>query len=124
LRVCSQGRPYHDLIGECGKPLRHLVINPMLDKKSRTCNAALTGAGEDRTSRAAHRLLNLGVFEDNVSRFPAELQQARLDPFGAEGGDTPARIWRADKGHLAHGWMADSCSTRRVAKSRQYTNDR
>ena len=77
------------------------VVHRLLDQDPRPRAAVLAGVVEHGVRRGRSRALDVGVLEDHVRRFPAELQRDALDgPSGALH-DEPADLGRAREPILA-----------------------
>ena len=86
-------------------------MNALLHQQSRAGDARLSGRREDARDRALHRVVDLGIVEDDVRRLAAELHRDVLQP--ARGGFVDPLTGRVGAGErdLRHERMLDERRT-------------
>ena len=94
-----------DALGAGDKAVEEGVLDAALDEDAGGVRADLAGGIEVAEHRAADRVVEVGVVEDEERRLAAELQRHRLQPGGGRGVDLAAGRHRAGERDLGDGRM-------------------
>ncbi len=105
-------------LGNRGQAVDHLVMHLALDQQPRARDAGLAGGGENAGDGAVDRVIQLGIGEDDVGRFAAQLQAHMLEAGGGRAIDGGPAGLAAGKGDLGDIGMLGERRTRPGRESR------
>ena len=101
------------LFGLLGQAADELLADAVLDEQPAPRRAALAAVEVNRVKRAGHRLLEVGVGEDDVGALAAQLERAPLERVGRSLRDNLGRVDVTGEGDLVDARMGHH----RVARS-------
>src|SRR5207244_5730630 len=90
----------HDFVDE-------LVVDGPLREQSRPGNASLAGRREDPGDDTLHRIVEIGIVENDIGRLPAELQSHALQAPRGELVHPLAALLASGERDLRDQWMRD-----------------
>ena len=94
-----------------------------LHQESRTGDAGLPGRGENAGDHALHRVVQVGVVEDDVGRLAAELHRHALQTARGRFVDALTSGVRAGERHLGHQRVLDQRPAHLVTESGHHVHD-
>ncbi len=104
-------------LGESEQALDELRVNRAMDQRARARDAGLAGGREDSRHHAFHGLIEIGVVENNIGRFAAELERHVLDAARGQPIDMLARLIAAGEGDLGDVLVRDQRLAHFVAEA-------
>src|SRR5262249_22276026 len=94
-----------------------------MNQRARTGNAGLACCSENSRNDSVYCLIEIRVIEDNVRRFPAQLERHMLDPACRELVNILARAIAACEGNLSDIRVCDQRLANFVSITSHYVDD-